>query len=242
MTSIIRNQLHGSIVDTAVSAARKKEISSNASSNTQKTTNLGNSALSSLTGNFNQFLTLLTAQLQHQDPSNPMNTDSFTSELAQFAGVQQAVQTNNHLSSLISATQDTQMTSSVAMLGKKATATTSVLPLQQSSANVHFRADQAGTVAIAVTDASGKIVKTTELQVQAGEHSWHWDGVGNDGQLAQNGQYSIAIEESKNGDSIDLPTQTTGTITGVDKASGGIKVKMGESEVALGSISEFSNE
>lgn len=80
-----------SLLAKASAAAQKSAAAAATTSSSTTASSAAGSALSSLTGNFNQFLTLLTAQLQHQDPSNPMSTDNFTSEIAQFAGVQQQV-------------------------------------------------------------------------------------------------------------------------------------------------------
>lgn len=59
------------------------------------------SAFSSLTKNFDTFLTLLTTQLRNQDPLDPLDTEKFTSQLVQFASVEQAIKTNQHLETLI---------------------------------------------------------------------------------------------------------------------------------------------
>jgi flagellar basal-body rod modification protein FlgD len=58
-------------------------------------------ALSSLTSNFQNFLSLLTTQLQNQDPTNPMDTNSFTQQLVEMTGVQQQLLTNNLLTTLV---------------------------------------------------------------------------------------------------------------------------------------------
>ena len=65
---------------TATEAAAKAANATNTTSGAS-TTSSSSDALASLTTNYNQFLSLLTAQLQHQDPTSPMDTDSFTSEL-----------------------------------------------------------------------------------------------------------------------------------------------------------------
>ncbi|MFT9299230.1 MAG: flagellar hook capping FlgD N-terminal domain-containing protein, partial [Gluconobacter sp.] len=198
-------------------------------------------ALSSMAGNFNQFLTLLTTQLQHQDPSNPTSTDSFTSELAQFAGVQQQVETNTNLTSLISATQDTQITSGVALVGKTTTATTASLPLQNGNASMTFTAQQAGPVAIAVTDASGQVVKTDTMTATAGTNSWSWDGIDSSGTKMSDGQYFVAVEGTgTSGETASFPTTVSGTVTGLTRTSSGINVQMGSATVPLSDLDGFS--
>ena len=58
-------------------------------------------AAAGLTQNFNTFLTLLTTQLQNQDPLSPMDTNQFTQQLVSFSQVEQQIDTNNNLQPLI---------------------------------------------------------------------------------------------------------------------------------------------
>lgn len=230
-----------SLLSHAVSAAKSSASSQTSGAVTSTASSVGSAALSSMAGNFNQFLTLLTTQLQHQDPSNPTSTDSFTSELAQFAGVQQQVETNTNLTSLISATQDTQITSGVALVGKTTTATTASLPLQNGNASMTFTAQQAGPVAIAVTDASGQVVKTDTVTATAGTNSWSWDGLDSSGTKMSDGQYFVAVEGTgTSGETASFPTTVSGTVTGLTRTSSGINVQMGSATVPLSDLDGFS--
>ncbi|GFE96934.1 MULTISPECIES: flagellar hook assembly protein FlgD [unclassified Gluconobacter] len=230
-----------SLLSQAVSAAKSSASSQASGAATSTASSVGSAALSSMAGNFNQFLTLLTTQLQHQDPSNPTSTDSFTSELAQFAGVQQQVETNTNLTSLISATQDTQITSGVALVGKTTTATTASLPLQNGNASMTFTAQQAGPVAIAVTDASGQVVKTDTMTATAGTNSWSWDGIDSSGTKMSDGQYFVAVEGTgTSGETASFPTTVSGTVTGLTRTSSGINVQMGSATVPLSDLDGFS--
>ena len=66
-----------------------------------QTQSASSTAFSSLTENLDTFLTLLTTQLQNQDPLEPLDTEQFTQQLVQFAGVEQSIQTNSNLETLI---------------------------------------------------------------------------------------------------------------------------------------------
>ncbi|AOX19952.1 flagellar hook assembly protein FlgD [Kozakia baliensis] len=100
----------------AARSSASEAIGSSSSSTSASSSSSG--ALASLSNNYNTFLSLLTTQLQHQDPSNPMNTDSFTTELAQFSGVEQQVSTNKNLMTLINTVQEQEMTNGTALIGK----------------------------------------------------------------------------------------------------------------------------
>jgi flagellar basal-body rod modification protein FlgD len=58
--------------------------------------------LASLAGNFQSFLTLLTTQLQNQDPLNPTDTNQFTQQITQMSGVEQQLLSNQLLQQLVS--------------------------------------------------------------------------------------------------------------------------------------------
>src|SRR5690606_41845193 len=75
-------------------------------------------ALSQLTGNLDSFLTLLTTQLRNQDPLDPLDTEKFTSQLVQFASVEQTIQTNKHLEMLIGLQAAADRDGALSMIGK----------------------------------------------------------------------------------------------------------------------------
>src|ERR1700720_126620 len=74
-----------------------------------------------LAGNFNTFLTLLTTQLQNQDPLDPLDTNQFTQQLVEFASVEQQINMNTNLQSLITMQQTTEATSALQLVGSTIT-------------------------------------------------------------------------------------------------------------------------
>ena len=91
------------------------------------------SALSSLSGNLDTFLKLLMTQLQNQDPTSPLDTAQFTSQLVQYSSVEQQIQTNTNLNSLLQLTQGNQVVQSASLLGKKAEVASDQLALQDGA-------------------------------------------------------------------------------------------------------------
>src|SRR3569832_441863 len=77
-----------------------------------------NPALNQLTNNFSTFLTLLTTQLKNQDPTSPMDSNQFTQQLVQFSQVEQQINSNKNLESLIALTKSQNATNAVSYLGK----------------------------------------------------------------------------------------------------------------------------
>src|SRR5437773_28205 len=69
--------------------------------------------------NFQTFLTLLTTQLQNQSPLDPLDTNQFTQQLVQFAGIEQQMKGNDALTSLVSMDKSAQSTQALAFVGQK---------------------------------------------------------------------------------------------------------------------------
>ena len=96
-----------------------------------------------LDGDLNRFLTLLVSQLQHQDPPQPLDANQFTSQLIQFASVEQQIYQNANLEKLLAAQQSTQLGSTVDYLSKQVEANGDALPLQNGGALASYALPQA---------------------------------------------------------------------------------------------------
>ncbi len=212
-------------------AAALAATASQASSTGTATTAVGNLALQSLGTNFNSFLSLLTTQLQNQDPTSPMDTNQFTSELVQFTGVQQEVSTNSNLSALIGLQQTSQVLQSSDLVGKSVAVTSSELTLQNSAAKVDFSGSAGQQVGIAVVNAAGTPIANATVTATAGSNSWSWNGLDNSGNQMPDGPYRVAVEAlSTSGTPVAVPYSIVGTATGV--SSNGTT-----SQLALGGLS-----
>src|SRR5208282_1889249 len=82
---------------------------------------VNSSASQQLAGNFNTFLQLLTTQLQNQNPLDPLDTNQFTQQLVEFASVEQQINTNTNLQSLINLQQTSEATSALQLVGSTVT-------------------------------------------------------------------------------------------------------------------------
>src|ERR671920_543149 len=95
------------------------------------TTSAANNA--TLAKNFDTFLSLLTTQLKNQNPLDPLDTNQFTQQLVQFAGVEQQLKTNDQLASMLSLQQTAQSTQALTFVGKTALVTGSTAHLSNSA-------------------------------------------------------------------------------------------------------------
>src|ERR1700760_1782148 len=127
MTTVAGAANTGSTVVSGTTAASTSSSSSSAAATNAL-------ASSQIAGNFQSFLQLLTTQLQNQNPLDPLDTNQFTQQLVEFAGVQQQLNTNDSLATLVSLQQTAQSTQALGFVGKTAVVTGSTAPMTNSSA------------------------------------------------------------------------------------------------------------
>src|SRR6476469_5526049 len=125
---------------------------------------------STLAGNFQTFLTLLTTQLQNQDPLSPLDTNQFTQQLVQFASVEQQLKTNSQLGSLVSLQQTAQSTQALGFVGKTAVVDGSTATMANSSATWNLNVPTNSTVNISLTNSTAQTVFTGNYAVTAGHN------------------------------------------------------------------------
>jgi flagellar basal-body rod modification protein FlgD len=212
-----------------------------ASSGTGTTTAASN-PLAQLGANFNQFLQLLLTQVQNQDPTNPTNTDQFTTELVQFTGVQEQVNANTSLGQLITLQQSSQVLQSAGMVGKQATVASTEIALQNGSGKITFTGTAGEPVAISIIGANGQDLKDATLTATAGSNSWTWDGTDNNGNSVPDGAYAIAVETgTSNSTATAVPFSVIGTTTGVSNNGTTTQLQLGALNVPLSALQGVSN-
>ncbi len=194
-------------------------------------------ALTSLSSNFQDFLSLLMTQLQNQDPSSPLDTNQFTSELVQFSSVEQQIATNGSLTQLIQLTQSGEILNSAALVGHQVEVTSNSIPLQNSTGTVNFTTTTPEPVVINISDANGKVIRSQTLQAAQGDNAWSWNGTGNDGTAYPDGNYAIAVTTTTaGGTSTAVPFTVTGTATGVVTSGTTLDVNLGGLQVPFSDI------
>lgn len=224
---------------TALQKAADNSASYSATSSTDSSSSSDTStgALSSIANNENNFLKLLTTQLQHQDPSSPMDSKDMAAQIAQFASVEQQAQTNVNLKNMISLQESSQLTQSSSLVGKTATFSNASLPLQSGKASINYSAGSGQTIGISVSNSAGTIVKHDFIQASGGSSSWTWDGKDDSGNQLSDGSYSVAVKTvDNNGNTSDIPFTSSGKITGIQKGTSGVNVMMGSSSIPFSSV------
>lgn len=188
------------------------------SSSSSSSNSLSSSTGSTLAGNFQTFLTLLTTQLQNQNPLDPLDTNQFTQQLVQFAGVEQQLKTNDALSRLVTLQQTTQATQALGFVGKTALVDGSTASMTKSSATWHLNVPSDATVDVSIANSSGQTVFTGKYTAAAGSDiPFTWNGMGNDGTQWPDGKYTIsATGKDVAGNNVGIAAQVQGVVSSVD--------------------------
>src|ERR1700753_2868101 len=136
-----------------------------------------------IAGNFNEFLSLLTTQLQNQDPLSPMDTNQFTQQLVEFASVEQQINTNTNLQTLVTLQQTAQDTQALAFVGQTVTVNGATAALASGGqAQWTYTPTTPAPATFTVTNSTGQTVFTQAGTVQPGSQQFTWNGIGNNGQ------------------------------------------------------------
>lgn len=213
------------------------------SSATSGTGAKGISSLGGLGETLDNFLLLLTKQLQHQDPLSPLDTNDFTQQLVQFSGVEQQIAMNQKLDDLISLQVGNHAIGALDFLNTSVEAASSQIWLADGESTVTY--DLAHTASIAqlvIRDADGRIVRTLDIDGTAGAHSVTWDGADDNGSDLPDGIYKIEIKAvDSDGAAVAAATGFRGTVSGVELDGGDIWLSIGDLRIPIGKVQKITN-
>ena len=208
-------------------------ITSTASSTAQS--NSGSDAV-----NRQDFLKLLIAQLQHQDPLNPAENQEFVAELATFSSLEQQQLQTQLLQKLIDASQSNNTSQALSLIGRNVVVDEQRFNFTPGNpVQFIFQALQAGNAVIDISTDSGRLVYSDTFNIpSAGQGTFEFDGQLPNGQILSSGTYNISIHSvlDNQGEQIDYPTALQGRVEGVSFAAGEPKLTVNGQAVSLGSV------
>lgn len=228
-----------------------KETRMSIAVNVNDPTNTGVNSTSSATGSSSltgsnasdlqsSFLTLLVAQLKNQDPTNPMQNNELTTQLAQISTVSGIEKLNTTLGSVSGQIDNSQSLQAANLIGHGVMipgttilAGTSTTDGTSTTTTTPFGVElqqPADKVTATIKDASGNVVRTIEIgELKAGVHTFTWDGSLTDGTKAPNGSYQVAISASNGTTQLVAQPLQFALVQGVIKGSDGNKLDLGTS-------------
>lgn len=176
----------------------------------------------------NQFLTLLVAQLQNQDPTSPMDNAQLTSQMAQISTVSGIEKLNDTVSSVTGQFSQMQMLQGTSLIGRTVlTAGNALATTTEGHSTAAFDlAGKAANVSVTITDAAGQLVDTVELgSLDAGRNYFNWDASGYTGDATQL-RYQV---KATNGDSaIKVNHLAANSVVAANVASGKLMLELGD--------------
>lgn len=195
------------------------------------------------------FLQLLIAQLRHQDPMEPQDSQQFAAQLAQFSSLEQLQNISGTLQQGVEAdlvlTQTINNTMAATMVGKDIKAFGNRIPLGNGDlSQVNFQTNGfADTAEITIRDRAGQVVRVIEMHsVSPGDHSFVWDGLNNDGVALPQGEYNFSVEATNaDGDVISAIPMMVGIIESVRYSGAGAIFVVNGEEIPFSSVLELGD-
>ncbi len=190
------------------------------------------------------FLTLMLAQLQNQDPTSPVDGNEFLTQLAQLSEVQGINQLNTSFTGFTNANQAMQASS---LLGQSVLADSSTATLSTAGGTISGAIDVPQTssqVTLNITNSTGVSVATINLGAQSsGLASFSWNGQESNGSQAPAGTYTLTATVAGTATGTDITTLVNGTVDSVTLGSGttGMTVNVaGVGNVPFSSVQQIS--
>jgi flagellar basal-body rod modification protein FlgD len=199
--------------------------------------------MAQLSGNFSTFLTLLTTQLKNQDPTSPMDSNQFTQQLVMYSQVEQQIQSNDNLKTLISQGTSNAATMTTSYLGKKVSVTNGEASLSGGAANWTYNLNTASaSTQLTVTNDAGKIVYTGAGATTMGNNSFAWNGKDNNGNALADGSYKLTVTANDTaGNAVTSTVASAGVVSQIDMTTGTPQLVIGNMEVGLADIAAVAN-
>ena len=192
------------------------------------------------------FLAILVAQLENQDPFNSTDPAEMIGQLTQFSMLEQMTNMNETLTSSLTAQNLQTATSAASYIGKSVMASGYTLMVEDGTASsTTYTLDSDVTSLKAyVYSSDGDLVRTVNIgSKEAGDYSFQWDGLDSDGEAVDDGTYSIAIVGADAaGDEVKASTTVSGVVSGVSVKSGTIMLTLKDGrEVSLSNIQSVTD-
>ena len=192
-----------------------------------------------LSANFDTFLTLLTTQLQNQDPTNAMDTEKMTQQLVSFAGVEQQLALNDNMRTLIAMQQGSQLVSAAPLMGRVVEVESDRLALQDGAAALRLPAASGAVrqAEVTISDAQGRTLRRERVNLAAAPQDWSWNGRNTAGVQQANGAYAFTVRGlAADGTESALPATVLGRATAVQRTDAGVTLGLGALSVEFGKL------
>jgi flagellar basal-body rod modification protein FlgD len=237
------NNTHSAAAGTAPAANTTGTDSSGSSSTSGAASSVGGTTLGGT-----DFLTLMLAQLKNQDPTSPVDSNTFLTQLASLSEVQGITQLNSSFSGLSSSLVSGQALQASSLLGHQALVSSPTATLAASGGTVTGAINVPQTssdVKLSISNSAGVLVQQIDLGAQStGLANFSWNGTQGDGSQAPAGQYTLTAQVSGVSSGTAVGTYVNGTVQSVTMGAGttGLTLNVaGLGSVPFSSVQQISN-
>jgi flagellar basal-body rod modification protein FlgD len=163
------------------------------------------------------FMNLLVAQIQNQDPLSPMSNAEFTSQITQFSMLEQIAGLGNKMDEQVLMSQAINNTAMLSLIGRDVTVLGDEVTVNDETATHNMlNVAAAGTATVEVLDSTGAVVRTYQVAVDAGLNDISWNGKTNDSEAAADGEYTLRVAvKNPAGEDVASAVLMTGAVTGL---------------------------
>jgi len=190
-----------------------------------------------------EFLQLFLAQLNHQDPLNPLDSTEFSAQLAQFSSLEQLFNVNENLESLKGIESGGNRFQAIELIGKEIEAEGNIISLEENEMGYgSYTIEEDADCTVYIRDINGYTVREMSLgTLNAGPHSFNWDGRDNNGDILNEGFYAFEIEAmTASGEYTYTETRIKGQIDRVNMEGDEPLVYIGEMALSMSQIVDVS--
>jgi flagellar basal-body rod modification protein FlgD len=217
--------------------------------------NTASNPLTSQTGNASQanalrqqdFLRLMVAQVQNQDPMNPETSGDFLAQLAQFSTNDSINNMESSINQLASSLQSNQALQASALVGRKVLVNNSNLNISSEGASATATINMVSGITdlkASIYSSSGELIKTIPLgQPAAGNFEFAWDGTNNSNEKVAAGNYTVKVAGTYNEQIVSMPTMTYANVDSVSLGQNGTGFQLnvaGIGPVSLNDVKQIS--
>ena len=188
------------------------------------------------------FMKLLVAQLQHQDPTAPQDSNAMMQQMTSFSSLEQLQNMNSALQGIQVQNQGLFQAQSSSLVGKRIRVTSSGFDLKDGKATMGVDLASEATVSISIKDSAGKVVATLDKgSMSAGSHLLDWDGRDAQGSKLADGAYTVEISAKDTaGKTVSATPSAYVTVDSVLFANGTVLLQAGGRQFALSDVNEIS--
>jgi flagellar basal-body rod modification protein FlgD len=190
------------------------------------------------------FLKLLVAQLENQDPTDPMDNGAFVAQLAQFSSLEGITNLGISMDGMAANMSSLQNLNTAGLIGREVLTEGNGLEYAGEGDNVVFGYgldESAASVTVGVYDAAGRLVRHLDLgAVGYGDHVITWDGIDDSGNLVAPGSYTFDVQAANESrDEVGTVLYTSGTVSAISMEDGTASLVVGGRLITQDKIKEI---